>query len=92
MTAKTLADIVNAPKLAEVALEKCFIVKIQENGTYNVACEINGAKVYVNYVDANLCKDNKLYVRFGKKEEDWKKERWYQIEPPVTETKEEKNV
>lgn len=90
MTAKTLADVVNAPKSAEVALEKCYIVKNNENGTYNIACEINGAKTYVNFVDAKLCKDNKLYVTFGKKEESWKKDRWYQIEPPVETEKEEK--
>ncbi len=88
--AKTLYDVVNAPKKAEVSLEKCTIVKIQDNGTYNIVCEINGSKAYVNYVDVNLCKNNKLYVNFGKKEESWKKDRWYQIEPPVAETKEEK--
>jgi superfamily I DNA and/or RNA helicase len=88
--AKTLADIINAPKSAEVDLDKCFIVKQQEDGTYNIACEINGSKVYVNYVDTAKCSNNKLYVRFGKKEESWKKERWYQVESPVeTETKEE---
>ena len=91
MAAKTLADIINAPKTAEISLEKCFIVKTQDNGTFNVSCEINGKREYVNYVDINLCKDNKLYVNFGKKEEDWKKNSWYQVEPPVkTETKEEK--
>ena len=91
MTMKTLFDIVNAPKTAKISLEKCFIVKTQDNGTFNISCEINGKREYVNYVDVKLCKDNSLYVKYGKKEEDWKKDRWYQIEPPVeAETKEEK--
>lgn len=79
---KTLYDVVNAPKEAQVNLEDCVIVKQQEDGTYNVVVEINKAKVYVNYVDASKCKNNKLYVRFGKKEEKWHKERWYQVEAP----------
>ena len=77
---KTLLDIVNAPKSAEVSLEKCVIVKQQDDGTYNIATEINGSKVYVNYVDPTKCSNNKLYVRFGRKEESWKKDRWYQVE------------
>lgn len=85
---KTLADILNAPKEAEISLEKCYIVKMQEDGTYNIACDINGARVYVNYVDINKCRDNKLNVRFGKKEQSWKKDRWYQVEP-VAETETE---
>ena len=80
MTAKTLADVINAPKTAEINLDKCFIVKTNDNGTYNVSCEINNKREYVNYVDISLCKDNKLYVNFGKKEANWKKDRWYQVE------------
>ena len=91
MTMKTLFDVVNAPKTAKISLEKCFIVKTQDDGTFNISCEINGKREYVNYVDVKLCKDNTLYVNFGRKEESWKKDRWYQIEPPVeVETKEEK--
>ena len=85
---KTLLDIVNAPKSAEVSLEKCVIVKQQDDGTYNIATEINGSKVYVNYVDPAKCSNNKLYVRFGRKEESWKKDRWYQVEEDVEETEE----
>lgn len=88
--AKTLYDIVNAPKSAEVALEKCIIVKNNDDGTYNIVCEINGVKTYVNFVHANLCKDNKLFVKFGKKEESWKKERWFQTEAPEENTDTEK--
>lgn len=92
--AKTLYDIVNAPKSAEIDLEKCFIVKQLDDGTYNVATEINGSKVYVNFVNPAKCSNNKLYVTFGKKEESWKKERWYQTEAPEpkeeVETKETK--
>lgn len=86
---KTLADVVNAPKTVEIQLEKCFIVKTNDNGTYNVSCDINGKREYINYVDISLCKDNKLRVNFGKKEETWKKNRWYQIEPETEETEKE---
>lgn len=91
---KTLADVVHAPKKAEVNLEDCIIVKQQDDGTYNIACTINGNKTYVNFVNPSKCSNDKLYVAFGKKEDSWKKDRWYQIEPPVeeTETKEDKNV
>ena len=93
---RTLADVVNAPKKAEINLEDCVIVKQQEDGTYNIVCTINGSKVYVNYVNANKCKNNKLYVQFGKKEDKWKKERWFQVEPTEDEEveteEEEENV
>ena len=90
MTAKTLADVINAPKEVSINLEKCFIVRNNENGSYNISTEINGKREFINYVDANLCKDNKLYARFGKKEESWKKDRWYQVEAPEDKNTEEK--
>ena len=85
---RTLADIVNAPKSAEINLEDCVIVKQQDDGTYNVACTINGNKVYVNFVNPSKCNNNKLYVKFGKKEDSWKKDRWFQVEAPEAEVKE----
>lgn len=86
---RTLADVVNAPKKAEISLEDCVIVKQQEDGTFNIVCTINNSKVYVNYVNANKCSNNKLYVQFGKKEEKWKRERWYQVDAPKPEEEEE---
>jgi hypothetical protein len=90
--AKTLYDVVNAPKSAQIELEDCVIVKQQDDGTYNVACTINGSKTYVNFVNPSKCANNKLYVKFGKKEENWKKERWFQVDAPTDEekTKEDK--
>lgn len=87
---RTLADIVNAPKKAEINLEDCVIVKQQDDGTYNVVCTINGNKTYVNFVNPSKCSNNKLYVKFGRKEESWKKDRWFQVEAPTDEEETEK--
>lgn len=82
---KTLADVKNFSKNAAINLEDCVIVKENKNNTYNVVCKLNGKKIYVNYIDLELCKDNKLYIEYGKKEENWSKAYWYQIDPEAEE-------
>lgn len=85
---KTLADVANMSKKAEINLEDCIIVKEHKNAKFNIVCKLDGKKVYVNYVDLELCKENKLYIQFGKKEESWDKPHWYQIEPEEDENEE----
>lgn len=86
---KTLADVVNSAKTANINLEDAIIVKEHKNGKFNIVCKLNNKKVYVNYVDLALCKDNKLFLEFGKKEESWQASHWYQIEAPEDENTEE---
>lgn len=86
---KTLADVVNSAKTATINLEDAIIVKEHKNGKFNIVCKLNNKKVYVNYVDLALCKDNKLFLEFGKKEENWQAAHWYQIEAPEDENTEE---
>ena len=89
---RTLADVINSNnKIAEINLEDCVIVKEHKNNKFNVVCKLDGKKIYVNYIDLELCKDNKLTIKYGKKEENWSKPYWYQIDPEeLAETKEEK--
>lgn len=90
---RTLADVVNSSKNATVDLENCIIVKEHKNNKFNIVCKLNNKKVYVNYVDLEMCKDGKLYIKYGKKEENWQEAHWYQVEPEEeVETKETKET
>lgn len=86
---RTLADVKNSSKTAEIDLQDCVIVKEHKNGKFNIVCKLNNKKVYVNYVDLALCKDDKMYIQFGKKEDNWQAPHWYQIEAPEDENTEE---
>ena len=75
---KTLADIKNIRTDYEVELKDCVIVRTNKNGTYNVVCNVNKEKIYINYVDINKCTD-KLLIHYGKKDPEWQKPYWYQV-------------